>query len=125
MQVYISLVTLIAAMIPFFGNFAALVGAIGFTPLVRHVPGLTLSIMAARLSRRGDEEGCKERGVKRKGATRTGLKRSSKHTPGSDIIQSKHLSILHCPLHSYTSSCSLKHTKVMTYISSLERIETR
>lgn len=34
MQIYIVLVTLIAAMIPFFGNFAALVGAIGFTPLV-------------------------------------------------------------------------------------------
>lgn len=35
LQVYIVLVTLICCMIPFFGDFAALVGAIGFTPLVR------------------------------------------------------------------------------------------
>ena len=32
---YIVLVTLICCMVPFFGDFAALVGAIGFTPLVR------------------------------------------------------------------------------------------
>lgn len=38
--IYISLVTLIAAMIPFFGNFAALVGAIGFTPLDFILPAL-------------------------------------------------------------------------------------
>lgn len=36
--IYIVLVTLIACMIPFFGNFVALVGAIGFTPLVRAAP---------------------------------------------------------------------------------------
>lgn len=35
LQVYIVLVTLICCMVPFFGDFAALVGAIGFTPLVR------------------------------------------------------------------------------------------
>lgn len=36
--IYICIVTLIACMLPFFGDFVALVGAIGFTPLVKTCP---------------------------------------------------------------------------------------
>jgi amino acid permease len=50
--VYVVLVTLIAAAVPFFGDFVALVGAIGFTPMDFVLPILLWN----KVRKRGDPQ---------------------------------------------------------------------